>query len=97
MTKMKMIIKPRISLKDAKAKKSDTLNLILSNAINRDMSDFDRAMAIKRTAKNVRDRTICPVLRKACVNLIKHASKGDYEKVILTLEISEQRWYEQYT
>jgi hypothetical protein len=76
--------------------KSDTLTILLSNAIHRDLDIKKRAIKIAKTCKVVRDRTKDDVMYNACKSVIKTVSNGNYSKACEAIELTEQNFYREY-
>lgn len=71
---------------------SNTLTLLLSNAINRDLPDKQRADKIRKCAKTINNKTTEKSLKNACKAL--RNQKND-TLVISSIERAEQSFWEQ--
>ncbi len=76
--------------------KQDTLHLLLSNALHRDLPVKQRAMKIAKACKKVRDKTKDDVLFNACKSVISSVSKGNYHGACRALELTECNYWSSY-
>ena len=76
--------------------KSDTLTILLCNQVHKFLTDKQRAIKISKTCKIIRDRTKDEILYNACRNVIKATTGGAYEKVVLTINQTQNNYYNEY-
>ena len=75
---------------------NDTLTILLSNRIHRELDVKSRAIKISKTCKIIRDRTKDEILYSACRNIIKWTQNGKYWQVIDVIYSAEQKYYNEY-
>jgi hypothetical protein len=76
--------------------KSDTLNILLCNQLNKHLTAKQRAMKIAKCCKAVRDRTKDNILYNACRSVIKATSSGAYDDVIKSIALTESNYFYEY-
>lgn len=82
--------------KHAQLIRSDTLTILLCYRINQYLEPKHLMICISRCCKTVRDRTKDEDMYKACKNLIKWISKGNYPEVHAQLTKAERLYYSEY-
>lgn len=71
---------------------SDTLTLLLTNALHRNETIKERASQVKRTAKIIQQRTKDKSLKNACRSLRNAKTDG---LVIQAIELAEHNYFHQ--
>lgn len=69
--------------------RDDSLMVILTNNINRHLTNKQRAVKISKCCKLIRDRTTNDDMRGICRTIISATQNGNYDGVILTAERAE--------
>lgn len=69
--------------------RNDSLHVILTNNIHKNLPDKSRAVKIARCCKVIRDRTQDKEMYDTCRIIIKATQDGDYAGVIKTAEMTE--------
>ena len=75
---------------------SDTLTILLSNRIHRELDNKARAIKLSKTCKSVRDKTKDKILYNVCRKVIKTVEAGNYKMAIGAINLRERNYYEAY-
>ena len=75
---------------------SDTLTILLSNRIHRELDNKARAIKLSKTCKFIRDKTKDRILDNTCRNVIKTVQAGNYKMAIDAINLRERNYYEAY-